>query len=79
MAHIVKFETRPRQDLVDLLAEIQKQAENGTLQGAAFVLMYEDNRMTTGWKGIIQNNASTAIGGLAVLQARIVDLLRKNE
>ena len=69
---IVNLKATPNTELVQMLRELLSEAEAGKIQGAAFVLLDDGSTPKTGWAGIVDANPNATLGGVAVLQSRLV-------
>ena len=68
---IVNLKATPNTELVEMLRNLLADAEEGKIQGAAFVLLDDGSTPKTGWAGIIHDNPNATLGGVSVLQARL--------
>lgn len=71
---IINLKTVPNVDLVNTLRALLSDAEEGRIQGMAFVLLDDSATISHGWSGIVDQNANATLGGVTVLQSRLVYL-----
>lgn len=75
--HEIDLKAKPNAELVHILETLLAEALEGTLQGAAFVLLKDPSTVSTGWAGIIAKNPVHTLGGVSLLEARLVDLVKE--
>lgn len=69
---IVNLKAAPNTELVEMLRKLLSEAEVGKIHGAAFVLLDDGSTPKTGWSGIVADNPNATLGGVAILQSRLV-------
>lgn len=58
--------------MVESLRTILARAEAGEVQGGAFTLLTAGGSMETGWAGTVEHNIPHTLGGISVLNHRLI-------